>query len=673
MRPPPNILRYGLPLLTKELIEQAARRRTYVIRVLYAVLLQCFGFLLAVETLQSFGMNPFGALGRGGMLFSKLTALQFTGVYLFMPALVCGVITQEKERDSLMLLLLTRLGPWTIVFEKLLSRLIPMATLLLLCLPLQALAYSLGGVSPQMLWGSQWMLLVTAIQMATLALACSCWFRTTAGAFMASYLIGLIMLFGPLVLFGITAMVFGDGMTSPSRTFLFQVLRDLGVVRTETQFLFPFFLAAQFFELVSGGGAGSSFQLFLSSLPTIGCSVVFFCLARLFLVPRAFVAPFNPLLEMFRGIDRGLERLNQNRFTAGRVLVRDDARFPETEPLAWRETAKRSLGRTRYLIRILLLMLLPIFFFLWLGLLNSFEACGIAAIILQPATWFLSILLTAVGAVSLIAGERSHQTLDVLSTLPLTGQEIVLQKFRGVRRLILILWVPLITLVLVEAILRMQPPLRHLYGSWNGRGPLIIPYVIAGVLSAVIYLPMIAWLCCLVGMVVRSQGRAIITALALIVGWCLFPFVVIILPLEIFLRGNVMNHFPMSWTPLLSPVTLPVLSEANEISQTFFHQYRWNGLNNSVPRDLTLETLLQLLVIGCNFAWYGLWWFGLRAACLMNADRLLGRMEVRQFAPPAPVHPHLPLEAGRRATQEPDPVRPEAGAALELTEFLEAD
>ena len=42
---------------------------------------------------------------------------------------------------------MTRLGPFTILFEKLLSRLVPMFTFLLLSLPLMAFAYSLGGVS----------------------------------------------------------------------------------------------------------------------------------------------------------------------------------------------------------------------------------------------------------------------------------------------------------------------------------------------------------------------------------------------------------------------------------------------------------------------------------------------------------------------------------------------
>src|SRR5262245_86896 len=143
---------FGLPLLGKELIEQAARKRTYVIRTLYASLLFFVCCLMFYDTLRIGATSPFAVLGRGRQMYDILVGLQFAGIYLFMPALACGVITHEKERASLQLLFLTRLGPWTILFEKLTSRLVPMFGFLLLSLPLLAYAYTLGGISPGHLW-----------------------------------------------------------------------------------------------------------------------------------------------------------------------------------------------------------------------------------------------------------------------------------------------------------------------------------------------------------------------------------------------------------------------------------------------------------------------------------------------------------------------------------------
>ena len=53
-----RLQKLGLPLLAKELIEQAARKRTYVVRVLYAALLFFVAFLAFYETLSA-GLDPY--------------------------------------------------------------------------------------------------------------------------------------------------------------------------------------------------------------------------------------------------------------------------------------------------------------------------------------------------------------------------------------------------------------------------------------------------------------------------------------------------------------------------------------------------------------------------------------------------------------------------------------
>ena len=191
------IANFGLPLLAKELTEQAARKRTYVIRVVYAAILFLMASLFFYQTLQFATSSPLAVLGHGKNMFATLVGMQFAGIYLFMPAMTCSVLTQEKERASLQLLFLTRLGPWTILFEKLLGRLVPMGGFVLLSLPLLGFAYTLGGVSREMLWKGAWMLFLASIQMGTLAIMCSAFFRTTVGAFMASYVIAFLMFFGP--------------------------------------------------------------------------------------------------------------------------------------------------------------------------------------------------------------------------------------------------------------------------------------------------------------------------------------------------------------------------------------------------------------------------------------------------------------------------------------------
>ncbi|MDF1746676.1 MAG: ABC transporter permease subunit, partial [Gimesia sp.] len=173
----------SLPLLSKELTEMANRRRTYIIRTIYALLfLGCIGYI-SLDQVSGLQNNPLAILGRGRQIFESMIYLQFTAIYLFLPAITCSVITQEKEHNSLGLLLITRLSPSTIILEKYLGRLITMVTFLMLGLPILAFAYSLGGVSPAMFINGLWLLVLTMFQVAALGVLCSSFFRTTVSAF----------------------------------------------------------------------------------------------------------------------------------------------------------------------------------------------------------------------------------------------------------------------------------------------------------------------------------------------------------------------------------------------------------------------------------------------------------------------------------------------------------
>src|SRR5687767_11489118 len=97
----------SFPLLAKELTEAAARRRTFILRVVYVVLLYgCFAALIPRRffSQQQFAISE--VLGTGEEMFEVLVGLQFGAVALFLPALMAGRIAQEKERDSLVLLML---------------------------------------------------------------------------------------------------------------------------------------------------------------------------------------------------------------------------------------------------------------------------------------------------------------------------------------------------------------------------------------------------------------------------------------------------------------------------------------------------------------------------------------------------------------------------------------
>ncbi|MFO1093909.1 MAG: hypothetical protein U0992_11445, partial [Planctomycetaceae bacterium] len=76
----PRFPSLGLPLLSKELLEQSARPRTYIIRTLYAALLfLCSLLIFYLTSYQNFA-SPLTLLGRGRDVFHNVVSLQFVGV-----------------------------------------------------------------------------------------------------------------------------------------------------------------------------------------------------------------------------------------------------------------------------------------------------------------------------------------------------------------------------------------------------------------------------------------------------------------------------------------------------------------------------------------------------------------------------------------------------------------
>lgn len=100
----------GLPLLAKELVELSARPRTYLVRVIYAGLLLLISCFVLLSLLPGNLSTRTNFLGIGWPLMVWLAYLQRTGLHLVLPVLVCGAFTIEKERNTLGLLFLTRLG-----------------------------------------------------------------------------------------------------------------------------------------------------------------------------------------------------------------------------------------------------------------------------------------------------------------------------------------------------------------------------------------------------------------------------------------------------------------------------------------------------------------------------------------------------------------------------------
>jgi ABC-type transport system involved in multi-copper enzyme maturation permease subunit len=558
----------GLPLLAKELTEQSARRRTYVMRVVYAVALYGFTLWTFWNQLGSWNSNSFAILGRGRELFESIAGLQFAGLYLFLPAMTCGVLTSEKERDTLALLLLTKLGPWTIVFEKLLGRLVPMWSFLLLSMPLLAVAYSLGGVETIEVINLAWALFVTTVQVGAFSILCSAWCRTTSAAFLATYLVGAAIILGPPV---ITQGGHYDlfGLVSACSV----SLESLGIIESPNGYagygagrqavfvLFGPWLA------MHPSSQGIPFPMTVTrSLPILFFSLNCLFAARLVLWRRAFIQPSNYIMRLFKSLDAFFLRANQNRWTKGIVLIHESVTLPVFDPIRWRETTKRSLGTTRYLIRILLVLEVPVLVAMLLPD-YSYDERGIGPTIVACALWLIVMLVLTVQSTGLIGLERSRQTLDVLLTTQMSSDAIVREKFAGVWRMIRMLWVPFATVYLFRVWWQVSVSDRF----DNGESAVVFG-VISALLSIAIYPPLIAWIGFHQGMRRRSQTQATLVTLGLIVAWCVVPIVTSALLRPMFWEPGwayngrhgelmTMTNF-LTWLSPAYVLSFPVMSDA---------------------------------------------------------------------------------------------------------------
>ena len=445
----------GMPLLAKELTEQAARKRTYVVRFLYTAVLFSAGLFIIYGRGATGGVAQ---LGQGQEMFNQMFRLQLGAILLVLPATCAGAFAGEKERESLSLLLLTTIPRGMIVLQKLLSRVIPMLAFVVLSFPLMATAYSFGGVQTIQLYFSLMFLIMLTVYVGTVSIMCSTYCRTTVEAYVATY----ICLLGTSVFLGPAFNALSTG-TSHS-------------------------LESNLATLVATGS--------LFAPLTFG-AYLFSCA---FLYDRAFIPPKNFLLSLFKAVDQFFNEMN--RVTGGVVLVQDGDPYPDQDPISWRETAKRSLGTFRYLFRILVLIELPILCISQMVNVNMVQTQSVMSVLLY-IMWVIALLLTTVHSASVVSTERSRQTLDVLLVAPISGRDILSSKLSGVRRLFWTLMVPFSTIFLFQ---------HWFHGFRND-----LRYLILSLGSVFTVLPLVMWMGLAIGMWARSQMRAIMTLLSVLV------------------------------------------------------------------------------------------------------------------------------------------------------------
>ncbi len=136
------------PVFTRETVTLPRRPRHYLYRALYVtvlLLLMCTAWLVVAGTQI---ISNVGDMARfGSILFQRLAPFQLALVLFFSAMGTAAAVAQEKDRRTLILLLLTRVSNSELVLGKMMASLLNIFAMVAAALPLFMLITLFGGVS----------------------------------------------------------------------------------------------------------------------------------------------------------------------------------------------------------------------------------------------------------------------------------------------------------------------------------------------------------------------------------------------------------------------------------------------------------------------------------------------------------------------------------------------
>lgn len=190
------------PVYKKELRTNARSLKTYIIIFIFNGLLSLFGLFalyLTFEYQQGIGSNvEYSAILE---IYSIITGVEFFLLLLVVPAVTAGSISGERERQTLEILLTTKLTTGSIIRGKLLSSISMMILLAFSSLPVISLVFAIGGITIKDLEEFLLLIIGTAIYLGSFGTFFSVLFKKTTSATVATFGTVLLLCLGT---FGMT-------------------------------------------------------------------------------------------------------------------------------------------------------------------------------------------------------------------------------------------------------------------------------------------------------------------------------------------------------------------------------------------------------------------------------------------------------------------------------------
>lgn len=420
------------PVFTRELVTAPRRPRLFIYRTVYAaglLLLMCTAWLVLAGTQV---IRNVGDMARfGGILFQLLAPIQLALAVFFAAMMSASAVAQEKDRKTLVLLLMTRLTNSELVLGRLLSSLLNILVMMLAGLPVFMFCMLFGGISPVQVM-SVFMVTVATVLAAGSLGSIIALYREKTFQTLALTALTLVFWIGAWEAIGQGAA--GDsivGINSQNLATWFSPLRAvLAAAR-------PDFSGSEF--MVSSTTWG--FLLFAATTTVLlnGIAIV-------------MVRVWNPSREIRQAIPVKPKEASEQAATepdAARDAHVDSqlrqrgkaaSRAVWNNPVLWRETCTWAYGRKVIVIRVAYWILFALAgLALWWTLQSpaSSNSEGLASVVEATARplvpfFLVSLVIMNALAVTAITNERDGRSLDLLLVTDLSPPEFLFGKLGGV-------------------------------------------------------------------------------------------------------------------------------------------------------------------------------------------------------------------------------------------------
>jgi ABC-type Na+ efflux pump permease subunit len=404
------------PVFTRELVTVPRRMRFYVAPAIYVgglLILTCTAWLLLIGTQQ---VRTVGDMARfGAALFQFLAPLQLVLAVFFAAIATATAVAHEKDRRTLVLLLLTNLSNTELVLGKLFASLLNVLVLLAAGLPFFMLTVLFGGISFSQIGHVFAVTLASALAVGSLGSTIALWrektFQTLA---LTALALGILAAADILVTTGfVHAQWHGTPLSQWAAGFspwsaLFAAARP----QLATTARLPWF--------------GSPLHMFYAVAAIFAVAINLIAIAR--------VRVWNPSREARPRTEEADEfRRTADETTRSIHAAPGKTRRVWDNPVLWREVRTWAYGRKVLVIR---LVYLALFVATALAVHSQLRAAnsaahGSLALALIPL-FVLSLLLVNALSVTSITTERDLGALDLLLVTDISPPEFIFGKLGGV-------------------------------------------------------------------------------------------------------------------------------------------------------------------------------------------------------------------------------------------------